>query len=62
MSDDIPQIIKDRRKFHAEWCALMGLPAPRLWTEEDEARYQAKTADDTRRAREFWAAQRSEAA
>ncbi|GIE89563.1 hypothetical protein [Actinoplanes regularis] len=62
MSDDTPEEIIRTREFAESWCAFLGLPPPKPWTVEDEARYQAKKADTDRRVREWVARRESEAA
>lgn len=56
MTENTPRdVIRERNKFHQEFCAYLGLPVPKPWTEEDEARYQAKWAEANRRTREYYA-------
>ncbi|GIE89569.1 hypothetical protein [Actinoplanes regularis] len=55
-------IIQRHNEFAEWWCASLGLPPPKPWTEEDESRFQAWIDDGNRRAAEFFAGRGSEAA
>lgn len=54
VTDDISPRIKKTRQFQQEWCAMLGLPAPKPWTVEDEARFDAWMADGDRQAEEIY--------
>lgn len=63
MSGDIPlDIIRRHNEFAKEFCSSLGLPPPKPWTEEDEARFQAKEAEVDRQIDAYRARLRKEAA
>ncbi|MFC3993998.1 hypothetical protein [Actinoplanes siamensis] len=55
--DNILQEAARHRQFQELFCAELGLPAPKPWTEDDEGRYRAWIENSNRRLTE-WAARR----
>ncbi len=51
-----------RNEFAQEFCASLGLPPPKPWTQEDEDKYQAEEAEVNRQIRAYRQRLRSETA